>query len=258
MQLLQRGATGTGRSWNRCSARCSESPNESAGEVAVGSRSSYWNLVLRRAGLVGGDGSSRRASCDPPSGFRRCARPTPSVECDAARNYKSVDVLPQGFHTARGRPPSAPGSVQCESDESSSGMELMGSEASSTCTTTPSSRCWTARPASRAGRQGGRARDAGDRHHRPRRHVRRPGLLRGRARSAGVKPIIGVEAYVAPGRGSTASAGRTRRSTGTSRSSRGTRRATGTCCGWSPTPTSRASTTGPGSTRSSWPSTPRA
>jgi hypothetical protein len=37
------GATGTGRSWNRWRARCSESPNASAGDGACGTRSWYWN-----------------------------------------------------------------------------------------------------------------------------------------------------------------------------------------------------------------------
>jgi hypothetical protein len=40
------GATGTGRSWKRWSARCSESPKASAADRAVGRRSSYWNLYF--------------------------------------------------------------------------------------------------------------------------------------------------------------------------------------------------------------------
>ena len=45
--------------------------------------------------------------------------------------------------------------------------------------------------------QGGGRRPAGDRHHRPRQHVRHPRLLQGVPATQGVKPIIGTEAYMA-------------------------------------------------------------
>ena len=53
-------------------------------------------------------------------------------------------------------------------------------------------------PGRRRGGGGGGRRPAGDRHHRPRQHVRRPRLLQGVSGTrSGIKPIIGTEAYMA-------------------------------------------------------------
>ena len=71
---------------------------------------------------------------------------------------------------------------------------------SCTCTCTPSTPCSTAPPGiddlfAEAARHG----HAGPRDHRPRLRLRRLRLLEEGHRSTGVKPIIGVEAYVTPG-----------------------------------------------------------
>src|SRR5712691_3512019 len=78
------------------------------------------------------------------------------------------------------------------------------------------------------------------------------------ARRHGIKPIVGVEAYVARASASTGRRGRARRSIGTSRCSPAARRATGTCSASSRTPTSKGSGTAPASTRSCWPNGRRA
>ena len=69
--------------------------------------------------------------------------------------------------------------------------------ASPTSTSTPSTRCSTAPPGSPTSWRGRGRRPAGDRHHRPRQHVRRPATSTRRAATQGIKPVIGSELYMA-------------------------------------------------------------